>query len=159
VIDEQMRTFGKNQGATTEQVAPVAKMWADVWTEARDPNTPDQRRIGVGTSLPASYWRDWLRRDPVATMHKLSTPTLVVRGSKDVNSTHADFELLQAAATAHGSDAREFAGLNHLYMSIEGESNGADVLNPGKVSVEFLDYLAAWLNRSGAPKTSTPTGR
>jgi hypothetical protein len=152
VIDDQVRTFGKNQGATPEQITSIAKLWADVWTEARDPNVPDDRRIGVGASLPASYWRDWLRRDPVATMHTLAVPTLVTRGTKDVNSTHADFELLRAATTAPGSDGREFAGLNHLYMPIEGESNGADVLNPGKVSAEFLDYLAAWLNRTGAPK-------
>ncbi|HEY5329077.1 MAG TPA: alpha/beta fold hydrolase [Acidobacteriaceae bacterium] len=150
-IDEQVRTFGKNQGASPEQIASIAKMWSDVWAQARDPKVPDDQRIGVGASLPASYWRDWLRRDPVATMHTLSVPTLVTRGTKDVNSTHADFDLLKAAAAAWGSDAREFAGLNHLYMPIEGESNGADVLKPGKVSAEFLDYLAGWLNRTGAP--------
>jgi uncharacterized protein len=152
VIDEQIRTLGKNQGATAEQIAPVTKMWADVWAETRDPNVPDDRRIGVGASLPASYWRDWLRRDPVATMHTLSVRTLVTRGSKDVNSTHADFELLKGASPARGSDAREFDGLNHLYMPIEGEPNGADVLKPGKVSAEFLDYLAGWLNSIPGPK-------
>jgi len=56
-----------------------------------------------------------------------------------------------SAATATGSDGREFVGLNHLYMPIEGESNGADVMTPGKVSAEFLDYVAGWLNRTGAP--------
>jgi pimeloyl-ACP methyl ester carboxylesterase len=156
VIDEQVRTFGRNQGASPEQIASIARMWSDVWTEARDPNVPDDRRIGVGASLPASYWRDWLRRDPVATMHTLSVPTLVTRGTKDVNSTHADFELLKAAGSSAGSDAREFVGLNHVYMPIEGESNGADVLKPGKVSAEFLDYLAGWLNRAGGP-TVHPT--
>jgi len=151
VIDEQIRTLGKNQGATADQIAPVTKMWADVWAETRDPNVPDDKRIGVGASLPASYWRDWLRRDPVAAMHTLSLPTLVTRGTKDVNSTHADFDLLKTASAASGSDAREFAALNHLYMPIEGEPNGADVLKPGKVSAEFLDYLAGWLNHIGGP--------
>jgi pimeloyl-ACP methyl ester carboxylesterase len=152
VLEEQIHTLGKNQGGTPEQIDSVAKLWTDVWVQARDPNTPDTRRIGVGASLPASYWRDWLRRDPVTTMQNLSIPALITRGAKDVNSTHADFELLKIAATAPGSDAREFPGLNHLYMPLAGEPDGTDILNPGKISPDFLDYLAAWLNRTGDPK-------
>jgi hypothetical protein len=105
--------------------------------------------------LPVTYWRDWLRRDPVATMHTLAVPALVTRGTKDVNSTHADFELLKAAATAPGSESREFLGLNHLYIPLAGEPNGGDVFTPGSVSPEFMDYLAAWLLHTGAPKSVT----
>ena len=64
-----------------------------------------------------------------------------------MNSTHADFELLRKAATATGSDAREFDGLNHIYMPVEGAPTAADVLNAGTVSAEFMDYLAAWLRK------------
>jgi dienelactone hydrolase len=155
VLDEQIRTLGKTQGGTPEQIDQIAKHWADVWAQAKDPATPPDRRIGVGASLPVTYWRDWLRRDPVATMHTLAVPALVTRGTKDVNSTHADFELLKAAATAPGSDAREFTGLSHLYIPLAGEPNGGDVFTPGKVSPEFMDYLAAWLLHTGAPKSVT----
>jgi uncharacterized protein len=157
VLDEQIRTLGKLQGGTPAQIDQVAKRWTDIWVQARDPNIPADKRIGVGASLPVSYWRDWLRRDPVATMHKLSLPTLVMRGAKDLNATHADFDLLKSAATAPGSDAHEFAGLNHIYMQLEGEPNGTDIMKPGKVAPEFMDYLAAWLLRTGGPKTlATP---
>jgi uncharacterized protein len=155
VLDEQIRTLGKTQGGTPEQIDQVAKHWADVWAQAKDPATPADRRIGVGASLPVTYWRDWLRRDPVATMRTLAVPALVTRGTKDVNSTHADFELLKAAATAPGSEAREFTGLNHLYIPLAGEPNGGDVFTPGKVSPEFMDTLAAWLLHTGAPKSFT----
>ncbi|MDQ2924294.1 MAG: alpha/beta hydrolase, partial [Acidobacteriota bacterium] len=151
VITEQIRTLGKAQGATPEQIDQIVKLWADVWVQAKDPATPADRRIGLGVALPTSYWRDWLRRDPVATMHTLSVPTLVTRGTKDMNSTHADFDLLKAAATAPGSDAHEFDGLSHIYMPVAGEPKGTDVMVSGEVSKEFLDYLAAWLKRTGPP--------
>jgi pimeloyl-ACP methyl ester carboxylesterase len=147
VLDEQIRTLGKNQGGTPEQVNTIAKMWADVFVQVRDPNVPDTQMVGVGGKLPASYFRDWLRRDPVATMAKLQLPALVTRGGKDVNSTHADFALLQAAATAPGSDAREFPGLGHAYMPLEGVANGSDIMTPGTVSTDFLDYIAGWMVR------------
>jgi pimeloyl-ACP methyl ester carboxylesterase len=155
VLDEQVHTLGKTQGGTPEQIDRIAKEWADVWVQAKDPETPSDKRIGVGASLPVTYWRDWLRRNPVATMHTLSVPVLVTRGSKDVNSTHADFELLKAAAAAPGSEAHEFAGLNALYIPITGEPNGGDMFTPGRVSSEFMDTLAEWLTRTGAPKSVT----
>ena len=68
----------------------------------KDPLTPDGEPLGVGTKIAASYWRDWLRRDPVATMATLHVPALVLRGENDNNTSQADFEALRKAATAPG---------------------------------------------------------
>jgi pimeloyl-ACP methyl ester carboxylesterase len=148
VIREQIETLGRRQGATEEQLAATLEAWDDTWREARDPKVLPAERIGPGDGMPASYWRDWLARDPVKTLHTLHLPVLVTRGSKDVNATHADFERLEAAAAAPGSAAKEFEGLNHLYMPLAGEANGMDVMQPGQVSPVFLDYVAAWIHRT-----------
>ena len=83
VLDEQIRTMGKAQGGTPEQIDAVAGMWAAVFKEARDPATPADKPLGLGAKVPASYWRDWLRRDPVAAMKTSRMPALVTRGTKD----------------------------------------------------------------------------
>jgi len=126
VIAQQIRTLGAAQG---------------VWKAARDPATSNDEPLGVGVKLPAVYWRDWLKRDPVATMKTLHVAALVTRGTKDVNSPHEDFVLLAVP----GATAVEFPGLNHIYMPISGESDGSDVMKPGSVSKEFLDKLAGWV--------------
>jgi pimeloyl-ACP methyl ester carboxylesterase len=153
VIAEQIDTLGKAQGGTPQEIAALQEQWADLWKQARDPATPATQKIGVGGALlPATYWRDWLKRDPVATLHTLHVPMLVTRGTMDFNSTHEDFELLKAAATAPGSDAREFPGLNHLYMPVVGNTSE---FSPGKISPEFLDYLATWITTTAAVPSFT----
>jgi len=146
VIAQQIRTLGAAQGGTPEQIAPFVAQWDEVWKAARDPATSNDEPLGVGVKLPATYWRDWLKRDPVATMKTLHVAVLVTRGTKDVNSPHEDFVLLSVP----GASAIEFPGLNHIYMPISGESNGADVMQPGTVSKEFLDKLAGWVAGASA---------
>ncbi len=143
VMIEQIRTLGKAQGATPNQIAPVVSAWIAVFAAAKDPKTPDTEPLGVGTKIPASYWRDWLHRDPLATMAHLHVPTLVLRGENDHNATHADFEDLVHAATAPGSASREFPGLNHEYQV--GTGDGTEVMRPAQVADAPIEAIAEWI--------------
>lgn len=146
VILDQMRTLGKAQGGTQQQIDSLVAAWTAVFTAARDPKTPDSELLGVpgmGQKIPASYWRDWLRREPLVTLATLPIPTLVLRGTNDLNSTHQDFEMLQKTTTAHGSAGREFIGLNHEYIATNGDGRGASIA--GQVSTEALDTIAHWI--------------
>jgi pimeloyl-ACP methyl ester carboxylesterase len=136
VINQQMRDLGKAQGGTPEQITQLLAMWDAVWKAARDPETPDGTPLGVGSKIPAGYWRDWMKRNPVATMKTLTLPTLVMRGAADMNSLHEDFVMLSAKP---GVTAKEFPGLYHLYTP------NASPLAAGTVAPEVFDYLAAWI--------------
>ena len=98
VMLEQIRALGKAQGGTPELIDPIISAWSNVFAAAKDPKTPDSELLGVGSKIPASYWRDWLNRKPIVTMATLNLPTLVLRGENDNNVTHSDFEALLAAA-------------------------------------------------------------
>jgi alpha-beta hydrolase superfamily lysophospholipase len=143
VMLEQIRTLGKAQGGTPEQIDPIVAAWTAVFAAAEDPKTPDSQPIGVGTKIPASYWRDWLHRDPTATMAKLHIPTLVLRGENDNNVTHEDFQELAKAATAPGSASVEFPGLNHEYQP--GTGDGTELLKPAQVAAAPIDAIASWI--------------
>ena len=145
VIDMQVHTLGKAQGGTPEQLDAIAAQWKAVFDEARDPKTPADKPIGVGAKIPVGYWRDWLNRNPVATLQKLRLPTLTLRGLADVNSIHDDFELLVLAANAPGSSSAELPGLNHLFMPITGPADGSDVMRAGKISPQVIDLIAKWV--------------
>jgi len=148
---EQIRTLGKAQGHTPDQIAPLVSAWNAVFAAAKDPKTPDAEPLGVGTKIPASYWRDWLRRNPVATMAHLQVPTLVLRGENDHNATHADFVALVQASTAPGSASREFPGLNHEYQI--GTGDGTEVMRPAQVADVPIETIAEWIKtgRLGPP--------
>jgi len=148
VIDQQIRTLGAAQGGSPEQIDQAVTALDEFWQMAKDPATSNDEPIGVGVQLPATYWRDWLKRDPLATMKTLHVEVFVARGANDVNSTHEDFVLLAAGHP----NAAEFAGLNHIYMPISGDSDGTDVMQPGTVSKEFLDKLAGWVKASSAAR-------
>jgi hypothetical protein len=140
VVLEQIKTMGKLQGGTPEQLATVAAPYEKLFAMVKDPNVPDSTPTGRGTTL--GYWRDWMKRDPLATMAKLKVPALVLRGTNDMNSSHEDFELLCRAAPP-GSACREFAGLNHEY--VEGSGSGAEAMKPNHVAAIVMDAIATWI--------------
>lgn len=143
VMLEQIRALGKAQGGTPEQIEPVVAAWTAVFASAKDPKIPDTEPLGVGNKIPARYWRDWLRRDPIATMATLHIPTLVMRGENDINVSHSDFVALATAANAPGSASREFPGLNHEYQP--GTGDGTELLKPAQVAAAPIDAIAAWI--------------
>ena len=143
VMLEQIRALGKAQGGTPELIDPIIAAWSDVFAAAKDPKTPDTELLGVGSKIPASYWRDWMNRKPTATMATLNMPTLVLRGENDNNVTHSDFEALLAAAKTPGSGGREFPGLNHAYQM--GTGNGIELLKPAQVAEAPIDTIVSWV--------------
>jgi uncharacterized protein len=146
VMEDQIRTLGQMQGATPAQIEPVLAAWAAVFATANDPHTPDMEPLGVtgmGSKLPAQYWRDWLRRNPVKALATLQVPVLILRGANDKNATQEDFEMLRKAATAPGSTSREFPGLNHEFMA--GTGSGSEAFTPGQVATPLLDTIAQWV--------------
>ena len=143
VMLEQIRALGKAQGGTPELIDPIVAAWTNVFAAAKDPKTPDTELLGVGSKIPASYWRDWLNRKPTVTMAKLNIPTLVLRGENDNNVTHSDFEALVAAAQTPGSAGREFPGLNHEYQV--GTGNGIELLKPAQVADAPIDTIVQWV--------------
>jgi len=154
VMLDQIRTLGKLQGGSPQQIDSIAAAWTAVFSAARDPKTPDTEPLGVsgmGPKIPASYWRDWLHRDPVNTLSTLKVPALVLRGENDQNATHEDFDLLRKAATAHGSDSREFPGLNHEFMEASGDGRAA--FTAGNVAPVVLDTIAAWVKTGHIDQT------
>jgi pimeloyl-ACP methyl ester carboxylesterase len=143
VMLEQMRTLGKAQGGTPAQIDQLVTAWTAVFDAARDSKTPADKPLGIGTMVPAGYWRDWLNRDPVKTLQKLSVPALVLRGTNDLNASHEDFEIFRKAATTPGCASLEFPGLNHEYFAAPGD--GSSAFEAGHVAPAVLDIIAQWV--------------
>lgn len=153
-VEFQEHRTGQPQEKIDADLAAVRAAFMKV----RDSKTGDSEMPGiVGGSLPVSYWRDWLARNPAPLITSLGIPTLVLRGDKDIQISEEDYKVLATAATAPGSEAREFAGLNHLFIAVPGESTRVETDQPGHVAPEVADTIAAWITKIGAPrKTISP---
>ena len=149
IIHEQIEAFGKARGLSPTQTAGMQAQYDAIWAKARDPQVPDDTG-GLGGGVTVGYFRDWLHRNPLLTLKGLDLPVFVARGTKDLNSPHADFLLLQAAATTHGSQALEFPGLDHEFIALPGAPDGTEVMQPGTVSPALLEALAHWLLSAAA---------
>ena len=145
VMHDQMATLGTAQGGTPEQIAHLQAQYDTIWATARDPGVADKTPSALGGGITVGYMRDWIRRDPATVLAKLQLPAFIARGTKDLNTTHGDFVLLKAAATAPGSEALEFPDLSHLFIPIAGQPTGRDTAAPGTISPLLLDALARWL--------------
>ena len=92
-----------------------------------------------------AYWRSWISQDPPAELTKLHLPALVLRGTKDIQVSEADFQALARANTAPGGENKQVDGLNHLMMPVAGDSTGQEYFQPAHVSPEVIQLIADWI--------------
>jgi hypothetical protein len=98
-------------------------------------------------NAPASYWLDLKGFDPAREAATISKPIPFLQGDKDCQVTLVDFEFWKKAL-GHRSQVKltRSATLNHLFMTAEGTSTGAEYGKPGqRVAPEVIQDLAAWV--------------
>lgn len=112
------------------------------------------KALGQGSSptdtllnAPVSYWLDLKGYDPAQEAATISKPMFFLQGDKDCQVTLADFELWKKSLESKPQvKLTRYATLNHLFMTVEGTSTGAEYGKPGqRVAPEVIQDLAAWI--------------
>ncbi len=132
VTDAQKQAAVDQMQATVDQITAL---------------TPDSPADQMVFHAPPSYWLDLAAYDPVATAESLSLPMLFVQGGRDYQVTVADDLTLWQAALGDRANVtfKEYADLNHLLMTGEGDSVPAEYQVPGNVAQPVIDDIAAWV--------------
>jgi uncharacterized protein len=147
-LERQLIFQAKLQGAGADQLNAIQKQWEEIFRTINDPTTPEDEMVGsLPLRLPERYWRSWVSQDPAAELAKLGLPALVLRGTKDIQVSEQDFEALQKASTAPGSESKQLEGLNHLMMPVTGDSTGQEYFHPAHVAPEVIQIVADWIGR------------
>lgn len=115
------------------------------------------RAIQAGAAAPegelilgasVGYWRALGAYDPLKTARKLTLPMLLLRGQRDYQVGHADFELWKGAIGGRtGVELRELAGLNHLFVAGTGKSGPEEYGTEGHVDPAVIEAVAAFIAR------------
>lgn len=116
ILSEQrtlLAESGKSEQGIQESLNAQAKILADV----RSGKIPSARMIN---GEPASFWRDWMSRDPLGELAKTKVPVLILQGEQDT-ANEADSERLQKQIEAMGPRAqlRLVPGLQRFFTSRE----------------------------------------
>jgi hypothetical protein len=113
-------------------------------------------RAGTATAAelqgqPPDAIRDMIVRDPIVELKKTRAPLLVLKGGRDAQVFQADFDALaEVAATRPGSVSTLFPGLTHIFTPSDGTAAPVRaILQPGHVSPEVIDAIAAWIAKGG----------
>jgi len=152
MVVEQVRYLGSKRQAPQHEVDSQAGELEKEFGRVRSGDAKDGESI---LGAPAFYWRDIFKRDPAARLARDPRPILALRGEKDYQVTAADLEGWKTAAAKAGKknfESRTLSGLNHLFILIDGDSDGLDYQRPGRVDRGPLEAISSWIF-AAAPTT------
>jgi len=146
-VVRQMRLIaggeGRSQAAIDAQLAPLERQREAVRTLSADNLPAEPMMLG----LPARYWLDLQRYDPVASAREIAQPLLILQGERDYQVTlHDDFVRWQ---DAFADDARAtliaYPLLSHLFMPAGDPPGPKDYHAAARVDAQVIADIAAWI--------------
>ncbi|MGW8565298.1 alpha/beta hydrolase family protein [Isoptericola sp. NPDC055881] len=108
-------------------------------------STPTSR---LPFGLPASFWLDLRRYDPVATARQSGLPLLLLQGCRDYQVTVEDDLALwrQGLADHPHVTIREVPEDDHFFLPGTGPSLPRDYEQPGHLDQQVVDAIADWIH-------------
>lgn len=103
--------------------------------------------------LPAAYWRDFDRIDPVADALAVDVPMLLLQGGRDFQVIDTDWQMWKRAlAGDSNATLKHYPALNHLGITGSGPGSMAEYQQSGHVDAALIADIASWINQQRAPK-------
>ncbi len=97
--------------------------------------------------VPATYWLDLQRYDPLKAVVRIRKPLLILQGGRDYQVTMKDYKgWKQALKNRSNATFALFPSLNHLFISGKGKSIPGEYENPGHVSVKVIHKISNWIH-------------
>ena len=153
---EQLHYLANLGGPNATQ---IEKMIPEVEEQVKTIDSPDlTTKTNVrllSATIPASYFLDLRGYDPAAVAAKLKIPIFIVQGGRDYQVTTVDFVRWKRNLAGHeNAKLKLYPALNHLLIAGTGASSPAEYAEPGHVSGEVIDDLAAWIKAqtTGIPR-------
>lgn len=94
------------------------------------------------------FMMSWMRHDPAVVIKTLNIPILLINGTKDLQVSTAEAEMLQQASAT--SEIKLIDNMNHVLFIIDGDDqeNAKSYNNPnGKVSEELIQSIVDFIKK------------
>ncbi len=126
-------------GRNEEQIHQTLESQNRIFADIRSGKIPKSRFID---GSPASYWLEWMNRNPVEELRKLSIPVLVLRAGSRDDSSDANYEKLEKGLGAGQAEFRTVSNLNGR-SEPAGNASGASA----EADAQVVTAIANWIKQ------------
>ena len=145
VIMPQFEYLYKNDtsGAVNEFLLNMIKTQVKNLKEGNFDSTTIAPILPLG--LPAGFWLDLKKYDPVKTAKKQKTPYLIVSGERDYQVPPKETKAWESALNHPQSNVKIYPKLNHMFFAGEGLCLPAEYETKAPVNKQVVDDLIKWI--------------
>ena len=94
-----------------------------------------------------AFWLSISRYNPIETALSISTPMLILQGSRDYQVTRDDFRnWKKALGPRKKTNYIYYTGLNHLFIKGEGKSYPEEYNRKGDISPVVITDISKWID-------------
>lgn len=155
VFVPQMQRFASVDGkVSAEEAAAIAEAdAAEGRVRQLRPGVRMDRMLLPG-HLPVSYWLDLKANPTNEYARRMTRPVLVLQGARDLNVGIEELNGWRQHLSHNPSASfKSYPTLNHMFMLSDGKTGTKENLEPGNVSQEVIEDLAAWTRQQATQCT------
>lgn len=147
IVSQMTYLMDNSTTKSKEEAEQLEKMKSKVKYLKENTLTLQTPSSDLPLSIPAAYWIDLKRYNPVETLKKLTLPVLILQGEKDYQVTMQDYNLWKdGIVKQHNVVMKSYPKLNHLFMEFNGEKSlPADYQIPSNVSEYVVSDIIKWV--------------
>ena len=140
-ILSQHRISLASRGRAEKEIEEAVNSEAKILDDVRSGKIPAPRMIN---GAPASFWRDWMNRDPIRELAKSKVAALVLQGEQDT-ANEIDSERLQKQIEDLGPRAqlRVIPGVDAYFLSGQKQSPESD---------QLVEIVSRWVLKTASGK-------
>ena len=136
-LAEEKRSTLERQHRPEEEIRQELASQNGILADIRAGKMPATRMF---RGAPASYWADWMNRNPISETQKLNTPMLILQGGQDRLVSRDNYEKIQSALNPRTAEFRWFPDLNHFFVR-------ADKPTENGVDTRVITTIVGWMER------------
>lgn len=149
VIDQYEYIFNLDGKINEHEARELAKIRRQVEMIDKDEFTDSTARDSLLLMLPAKYWKDLSKYDPVETAKKLQIPILILAAENDYQVQPIEFDIWKRTLQNNKNVSfKMFKNLNHLMVYSPKKSKPSDYEKEGNVSEEVIKEILNWIKRN-----------
>lgn len=149
VIDQYEYIFNLDGKINEYEAKELAKIRRQVEMIDKGEFTDSTARDSLLLMLPAKYWKDLSKYDPVETAKKLQIPILILAAENDYQILPLEFDIWKRALQNNKNVSfKMFKNLNHLMVHSPKKSKPSDYEKEGNVSEEVIKEILNWIKKN-----------
>jgi pimeloyl-ACP methyl ester carboxylesterase len=138
LLAEQKRANLQRQGKPEAEIREELASQNGILADIRAGKFPATRMFD---GAPATYWLDWMNRNPIAELQRLNIPVLVLQAGRDAQTSQDNYDTLQKSLSPSNSEFHLFAGLDHNFRPRSPAAGG------GAATIDPQVVIQAWVER------------